>query len=571
MKRGFARQARRRPTKERATMLQPRPDFWPAGLPRHLTVPQTNLFDNLAVSARRYPDKPLAIFYDTPLAYAVFLDQVERLAGYLQAVCGVAHGDRVLLYLQNSPQFMVAYYAILRANAVVVPVNPMNLTGELRHYVSDTGAATIITAQDLYAQVQPLVGAAGLSLVIVAAYADYLTVPTDLAVPEVVAAPRIALAGAGVALWSDALAAAHRPGPVTAGPHDLCAMPYTSGTTGHPKGCMHTHASVMYNALAGVQWFGAQQDTVALSVLPLFHVTGMQGGMNGPIFSGATIVLMARWDRDTAAELIRRHRVSAVQLITAMVVDLLSSPCIDAYDLSNLARISGGGAAMPDAIAAKLQAMLGIPYVEGYGMSETIAPTHINPVHHPKRQCLGIPIQDVDARVVDPETLAACPPGEVGEIVVHGPQVMRGYWNNPQATEDAFITIEGKRFLRTGDLARVDADGYFFMVDRLKRMINASGYKVWPAEVEALLYRHPAIREVCVVASFDARRGETVKAVVALKEGCTDSAQAIIDWAHANMAAYKCPRIVEFCMALPKSATGKVQWRALEGRAPKGA
>jgi fatty-acyl-CoA synthase len=552
-------------------MLQPRPDFWPAGLPRHLTVPQTNLFDNLAVSARRYPDKPLAIFYDTPLAYAVFLDQVERLAGYLQTACGVGHGDRVLLYLQNSPQFMVAYYAILRANAIVVPVNPMNLVAELRHYVSDTGASTIVTAQDLYAQVQPLVGPAGLTRVIVAAYSDYLTVPTDLAVPEAVAAPRVAVQGEGVVLWSDALAAAHRPGPLTAGPHDLCAMPYTSGTTGHPKGCMHTHASVMYNALAGVQWFGAQQDTVALSVLPLFHVTGMQGGMNGPIFSGATVVLMARWDRDTAAELIRRHRVSAVQLITTMVVDLLSSPRIDAYDLSSLARISGGGAAMPDAIAAKLQAMLGIPYVEGYGMSETIAPTHINPVHHPKRQCLGIPIQDVDARVVDPETLAELAPGEVGEIVVHGPQVMRGYWNHPQATIEAFVTIDGKRFLRTGDLARVDADGYFFMVDRLKRMINASGYKVWPAEVEALLYRHPAIREVCVVASFDARRGETVKAVVALKEGCTDSAQDIIDWAHANMAAYKCPRIVEFCMALPKSATGKVQWRALEGRAPKGA
>jgi fatty-acyl-CoA synthase len=543
---------------------------WPQGLPHHLTVPQTNLFDNLAVSARRYPDKPLAVFYDSPITYAAFFDQAERLAGWLQAHCGVQHGDRVLLYMQNSPQFMLAYYAILRANAVVVPVNPMNLTEELRHYVTDTGATTIVTAQDLYAQVQPLVDG-GLRHVLVAAYSDYLTVPTDLPVPALVAAPRADVAGAGVVLWPAAMAAAHRPGPLTAGPDDLCAMPYTSGTTGHPKGCMHTHTSVMYNALAGVQWFGAQQDTVALSVLPLFHVTGMQGGMNGPIFSGATIVLMARWDRDTAAELIRRHRVSAVQLITTMVVDLLSSPRIDDYDLASLTRISGGGAAMPDAIAQKLQAVLGIPYVEGYGMSETIAPTHINPVQHPKRQCLGIPIQDVDARVVDPESLAELAPGQVGEIVVHGPQVMRGYWNNPEATKNAFIVIDGKRFLRTGDLARVDDDGYFFMVDRLKRMINASGYKVWPAEVEALMYRHPAIREVCVVACVDARRGETVKAVVALKEGMAHSAEEIIDWAHANMAAYKCPRIVEFCAALPKSATGKVQWRALEERAPSGA
>ena len=540
--------------------------FWPAGLPRHLTVPQTNLFYNLEVSARRYPDKPLAIFYDSPLTYAAFYDQVERLAGYLQAACGVRHGDRVLLFMQNSPQFMLAYYAILRANAVVVPVNPMNLAEELRHYVGDTGAATVITAQDLYAQVRPLVGD-GIEHVLVAAYSDYLTVPTDLAVPDVVAAPRADLQGPGVVLWSNALASAHRPGPLTAGAGDLCAMPYTSGTTGHPKGCMHTHASVMYNALAGVQWFGAQQDAVALSVLPLFHVTGMQGGMNGPIFSGATIVLMARWDRATAAELIRRHRVNAVQLITTMVVDLLSSPGIDAFDLSSLTRISGGGAAMPDAIALKLQALLGIPYVEGYGMSETMAPTHINPPARPKRQCLGIPIHGVDARVVDPETLAELAPGDVGEIIVHGDQVMRGYWNNPQATSKTLVEIDGKRFLRTGDLARVDEDGYFFMVDRLKRMINASGYKVWPAEVEALMYRHPAIREVCVVASIDARRGETVKAVVVLKEEGT-SAQEIIDWAHENMAAYKCPRIVEFCSALPKSGTGKVQWRALEQRAP---
>jgi len=541
--------------------------FWPPGLPRRLTVPHTNLFYNLEVSARRYPDKPLAIFYDSPITYGAFFDQAERLAGWLQAACGVQHGDRVLLYMQNSPQWMLAYYAILRANAVVVPVNPMNLAEEVRHYVTDTGATTIITAQDLYAQVQPLM-AAGLRHVLVAAYADYLTVPTDLRVPELVAAPREEVAGAGVTLWSSVVAGAYRPGPMTAGPEDLCAMPYTSGTTGHPKGCMHTHASVMYNALAGVQWFGAQQDAIALSVLPLFHVTGMQGGMNGPIFSGATIVLMARWDRDTAAELIRRHRVNAVQLITTMVVDLLSSPRIDDYDLASLTRISGGGAAMPDAIAQKLQAVLGIPYVEGYGMSETIAPTHINPVHHPKRQCLGIPIHDVDARVVDPESFIEVAPGQVGEIVVHGPQVMRGYWNNPQATDEAFIVIDGKRFLRTGDLACVDEEGFFFMVDRLKRMINASGYKVWPAEVEALMYRHPAIREVCVVACFDARRGETVKAVVALKEGMAPTAQEIVDWAHANMAAYKCPRIVEFCATLPKSATGKVQWRALEERAP---
>jgi fatty-acyl-CoA synthase len=544
---------------------------WPKGLPRHLSAPRTNLFYNLEVSSARYPDKPFLLFYDTPLTYAAFKGETERIAGYLQQHCGVRQGDRVLLYMQNSPQFMLAYYAILRANAVVVPVNPMNLTEELRHYVGDTGAAVVFAAQDLMPQVAPLLGQ-GLRHAVVATYADYLKHPTDLNVPEFVSAPRRDLDDAGgaggVVAWHAVLAQDCVPGPLVAGPDDLCVMPYTSGTTGNPKGCMHTHASVMFTAVGGMQWFGSQQDTVTLAVLPLFHVTGMQGGMNGPIFTGATVVLMARWDRDTAAECIRRHRVTAVQLISTMVVDLLSSPRVGDYDLSSLTRMSGGGAAMPDAIARKLQDLLGIPYIEGYGMSETMAPTHINPGAQPKKQCLGIPIFDVDARVVDPDTLCELAPGEVGEVVVHGPQVMQGYWNNPQADRETFVEIDGKRFLRTGDLARLDEDGYFFMVDRLKRMINASGYKVWPAEVEALMYRHPAIREVCVVACVDPRRGETVKAVVALKDGFGDSVreQDIVDWAHQNMAAYKSPRIVEFCETLPKSATGKVQWRALQGR-----
>lgn len=539
--------------------------FWPRGLPRQLTLPQTNLFYNLEVSAARYPDKPFLIFYDTPISYAEFKDEVERIAGYLQQHCGVGRGDRVLLYMQNSPQFVMAYYAILRANAVVVPVNPMNLVNELRHYVKDTGARTMFAPQDLYPQVEPLLGQ-GLRHVVVATYSDYLKNPTDLKVPEFVQAPRQPIAGEGAVAWTEVLAHRCEPGPLSAGPDDLCVMPYTSGTTGSPKGCMHTHRSAMFNAVSSTQWFGSFQDAVALTVLPLFHVTGMQGSMNAPLYGGGTVVLLARWDRDTAAECIRRYRITSAQLISTMVVDLLSSPRVMEYDLSSITRMSGGGAAMPDAIAQKMQSLLGIRYVEGYGMSETMAATHMNPDHHPKKQCLGIPIFGVDARVVDPVTLRELPAGEVGEIIVHGVQVMQGYWNNPQANSEAFVEIEGKRFLRTGDLARVDEEGYFFMVDRLKRMINASGFKIWPAEVEAMMYQHPAIREVCVVASSDERRGETVKAVVVLKDGFDGQVQEqeIIDWAHQNMAAYKSPRIVEFRKTLPKSATGKVQWRELQ-------
>ena len=541
--------------------------FWPAGQPRHLTVPQTNLFYNVEVSAARYPDKPYLLFYDTPITYAEFKDEAERIAGYLEQECGVKKGDRVLLYMQNSPQFVLAYYGILRANAVVVPVNPMNLTNELHHYVQDTGATVAIVAQDLYAQMSPLLEH-GLQNILVAAYSDYLKRPTDLRVPEFVAAPRQALVGKGVTLWHDMLQRSLRPGPLTAGPDDLCVMPYTSGTTGHPKGCMHTHRNVMFSLVASMQWFNTHQDSVMLAVLPFFHVTGMQGSMSGPLYHGSTIVILPRWDREVAAECIQRYQIATLQLISTMVVDLLANPKIGEYNLSSLRGIRGGGAAMPEAVAQKLNDDLGVTYVEGYGMSETIAATHINPADRPKKQCLGIPIYDVDARVVDPANFRALPPGEVGEIVIHSPNVMQGYWNHPAATKEAFVEIDGKRFLRTGDLAMTDEDGYFFMVDRLKRMINASGFKVWPAEVEALLYQHPAIQEACIIAASDPKRGETVKAVIVLRDAYRGKVteQEIMDWAHQNMAAYKSPRIVQFVDTLPKSSTGKLQWRELQER-----
>jgi fatty-acyl-CoA synthase len=228
--------------------------------------------------------------------------------------------------------------------------------------------------------------------------------------------------------------------------------------------------------------------------------------------------------------------------------------------------VSGGGAAMPAAVGERLQQLIGSPYIEGYGLTETIAPTHINPVERSKRQCLGMPIFNTEAQVIDPETLRSCAVGEVGEIVINGPQVFKGYWCNSAATAAAFVQLDGKPFFRTGDLGYVDDEGYYFLVDRLKRMINAAGYKVWPAEVEAQMYAHPAIQEVCVIAAKDAHRGETVKALIVLKAQHRGliSEQEIIEWTRHNMATYKHPRSVEFVDALPKSATGKVHWRALQ-------
>ncbi len=538
---------------------------WPAGLPYAFSTPETSVYANLEISARRFPNRPAIIFYDTVLSYAQVHAEVLALAGYLQHACGVRRGDRVLLNMQNSPQFIIAYYAIMRADAMVVPVNPMLMTDELRHYIEDSGAKVAIVSQEIFPRTEPLVGRSCLAHAVVATYADYAIEPTDLNVPDFVRAPRNVPALPDVVAWKDAIAQRQTPRPHEAGPDDLACMPYTSGTTGKPKGCIHTHRSVMFNAVASPTWSGpVVPDHVTLAVLPFFHVTGMQSVMNAMIYCGAAIVVLPRWDRDAAGQLITRYKVTTWTLIPTMMIDFLSNPRLAEYDISGLRRVSGGGAAMPAAVAQKLCDLTGQQYMEGYGLSETMAASHVNPANRMKQQCLGVPYLNVDSRIVDPVTLKEMPPGENGEIWIDGPQVFQGYWNDPQKTEEAFAEFDGKRFFRSGDLGYMDDEGFFFFTDRLKRMINASGYKVWPAEVESMMYQHPAVQECCIIAARDAYRGETVKAVIVRKAGSETTAEDIMQWAHDKMAAYKVPRMVEFVEALPKSATGKVMWRALQ-------
>jgi fatty-acyl-CoA synthase len=329
---------------------------------------------------------------------------------------------------------------------------------------------------------------------------------------------------------------------------------------------MHPHRSIMHNAMASGYWGNGTHENIGLLVVPMFHITGMTSVMQSGIYLGATLVLMPRWERELAGRLISKWQVTHWTNIPTMVIDLLGSPNFDKFDLKSLVHIGGGGAAMPQAVAQRLLDLYGLSYSEGYGLTETAAPSHNNPPDNPKQQCLGIPFMSVDARVVDPETLEEVQPGQSGEIVMHGPQIFNGYWKRADATEAAFFEMDGKRFFRSGDLGRVDEDGYFFITDRLKRMINASGFKVWPAEVEALMFKHPAIQEACIISTRDAYRGETVKAVVVLRASHKDqlNEQDIIDWCRENMAIYKAPTHVQFADALPKSGSGKVMWRALQ-------
>jgi fatty-acyl-CoA synthase len=538
--------------------------FWPKKRPRSFPIPVTSVALNLQTSAQRFPDEPAIVYYDTPISYARLWSEVERLAGYLERACGVVAGDRVILLMQNSPQFVIAYYAIMRANAVVVPLNPMNVADELKLYVEDSGAKVAIAGQELAERLRPSF-ALGLGHVVVAAYSDYIERETKLNLPPAVAATRMPVSGDGFVTWHDALAAGFAPGPVTTGGDDIALLPYTSGTTGRPKGCVHTHRSVQTTTLSVPIWGGvAAPGGRILSTLPYFHVTGMTCDMNSAIFTGSTLIMLTRWEAPTTLALIERYECTAMTAISTMVVDLLAQPDFRTERIASLRHLGGGGAPLPAAVGEQLRGRLGLDYMEGYGLTETISMTHANPPDRTKLQCLGIPTFGVDSRVIDPDSGREVRAGETGEIVISGSQVMREYWRQPEATAEAFLDIDGKRFFRTGDLGYIDDEGYFFMVDRLKRMINAAGFKVWPAEVETKLFAHPAVKEACVIGSLDPRKGETVKALVVRREGTDATGDQIIAWARGEMANYKVPSVIEFVDALPRSGTGKVQWRELQ-------
>jgi fatty-acyl-CoA synthase len=322
---------------------------------------------------------------------------------------------------------------------------------------------------------------------------------------------------------------------------------------------MHTAAGMTY-------WHGIVPGDVSLGAAPMYHVSGLCHGVTSPIFAGASIVVVPRWDRTLVADLLERYRVTHASLAPTAVIDLLASETIGQRDLSSIRRMSAGGASMPEAVWQRLHSDLGVAFLEAYGMTETAATTHLNPPDAPRRQCLGVPFFGTESLIVDPDTLVPLAAGEVGEILLRGPQLFQGYWNQPEETRKSFVDVGGKPYFRSGDIGYADADGYFYMTDRAKRMINASGLKVWPTEVENVLYRHPAVLEVCVIGARDAYRGETVKALIVPRPEArsTVNESALITWAREQMAAYKYPRIVEFVDTLPKSPAGKILWRELQ-------
>lgn len=540
---------------------------WPPGHPQHVPLPTETVYSNFEKSVARGPDDVAILFYETAISYQELHNDVCRLATWMHENAGIGKGDRVGIFSQNCPQYVVAFYAALRLGAVVVPINPMYVTEELEFIIQNSGLKLLFAANELHWAYLPLLHQQKVNVVGIQ-YRDYIRAQTSLPVPEFVTrqdTPYELGDLRNYTSWRQALLASPAVAIQPTNMTDLVMLPYTSGSTGNPKGCRHDNISVQH-ALKGVyDWFKIHQGDVFLAVAPMFHVVGLQAGLNCSIAKGGTLIIVPRWDREVAAHAIHNYRVTVWPTVPTMVMDLIEMPDFERYDISSLRVMFGGGSSMPEAAAQKLIALTGVTFLEGYGMTETCCPATANPPHAPQKGCAGIPVFNTDIVVVDPDTLEVLPSDAVGEVLISGPQVMQGYWNDAESNETSFVEVEGRRFLRTGDLGKYDGDGYLYIVDRIKRMINASGYKVWPTQVEAVLMHHEAIQEVCVIASLDAKRGETVKALVVLRPGYQEiTAKQITDWSRQHLAAYKIPRIVEFVSSLPKSASGKVLWRELQ-------
>lgn len=548
-------------------MYQKNFNAWPPGHPKEVPLPTSTVYSNFERSVARSPEDVAIIFYETAISYQELHQDVCRLATWMHNSAGISKGDRVGIFSQNCPQYVVALYAALRLGAVVVPINPMYVTEELAFIVQNSGLKLLFAANELHWAYLPLIHQQKVRVVGIQ-YRDYIRTQTALPVPEFVTHQDTPLELDGIrnfTSWYKAMSKGEVVDIQATDMSDLVLLPYTSGSTGNPKGCCHDNTSVQH-ALTGVyDWFNIRQGDVFLAVAPMFHVVGLQAGLNCSIAKGGTLIIVPRWDREVAAHAIHNYRVTVWPTVPTMVMDLIEMPDFERYDISSLRVMFGGGTSMPEAAAQKLIALTGVTFLEGYGMTETCCPATANPPHASKKGCAGVPVFNTDIVVVDPDTFELLPVGEVGEVLICGPQVMQGYWYNEESNHESFVTLEGRRFLRTGDLGKYDEDGYLFIVDRIKRMINASGYKVWPTQVEAMLMHHDAIKEVCVIASHDPKRGETVKALVVLRPDYLDvNAKQIMDWSRQHLAAYKIPRIVEFVESLPKSASGKVLWRELQ-------
>ena len=535
------------------------------GMASDITPDFTDALSMFRAAVAGRADHPLIHYFDRTLT----IGEVDRMTDALAAgfvSLGLAPGERVAVYLQNVPQFVLAMIATWKAGGVMVSINPMNKARELEYLLTDSGASILVTLESLYADPTVEVLASGRTQVrhvITTCETDLLGVGPRPAVfgPVVKQRP----AGTVDLLELIAQHDGATPAAVSFKSSDVAFLTYTSGTTGPPKGAMNTHANVVFNSQAYREWMSLNRDDVVLVVAPLFHITGLISGITVCLLVPMPMVLGYRFDPTTVLDLIEKYKPTFTVGAITVFIALMNDPTSGDRDFSSLTKVYSGGAPIAPSIVTRFEEATGAYIHNIYGLTETTSPSHgvpmgarspVDPVSG--ALSVGVPIFNTIVRVVD-ENGVDVAPGEIGEFVTSGPQVVSGYWQKPEETAHA---LPGG-VLHTGDVGFMDSEGWYYVVDRKKDQINASGYKVWPREVEDVLYEHSAVREAAVIGVPDEYRGETVKAFVSLRPGAEASEAELIAFCKERMAAYKYPRSIDFVDEIPKTVTGKILRREL--------
>ncbi|HZY30944.1 MAG TPA: long-chain fatty acid--CoA ligase [Candidatus Methylomirabilis sp.] len=541
--------------------------FYDKGVPTHIEYPDAPLQHFLSESARKHPDRDAIIFYGARLTYRELNGAADRFAAAL-AARGLAPGDRVSLFLPNCPQMVIAYYGTLRAGGVAVSTNPLYSATELEHQLNDSGAWGIVTLSKFYPLVKEVAPKTGIKRIIVTNIKEYFPRLLRLlftVLKEKQEGHRVEVErSAGTELFKELMSSeAARPPVVEINPDAPALLQYTGGTTGLAKGAVLTHRNLVANTMQAGAWLVTAKGgcEIFLGAIPFFHVYGMTAVMNLCISLGHTMILLPHFKVKEVLDTIVKYRPTIFPGVPTMYVAINNFPEVGKYNLRSIKACLSGAAPLPVEVQTRFEALTGARLVEAYGLTEASPATHVNPLYGARKVgTIGLPLPDTDAKIVDLETgQRALAPKEVGELAVKGPQVMKGYWNRP--SETGMVLKDG--WLYTGDIGYMDEQGYFVIVDRKKDMIIASGFNVYPRDVEEPLYEHPKVQEVVAVGLPDPYRGETVKVYIVLKEGQVATEQEIIDYCKEKMAKYKVPTLVEFRKALPKTLVGKVLRRTL--------
>lgn len=533
------------------------------GVKEHIDYPEEPLFVLLENSAKKYPEKTSIDFLGKKMNYRELNEVSDKVSNFLVSE-GVEKSDKVILVLPNTPHYIAGYYGILKAGGIVVQGNPMYTERELRYLAENSEAKIAFVVEFVYPNIKPLIDDGLIKKVVICKIEDYLPFPLNLLYP--LKKPKVKVENRReVIYWKDVMKYDAKRKEVDIDPkEDVAVFQYTGGTTGLPKAVMLTHYNLVANAYQTIEWVvDASHNDVFLGVLPYFHVYGMTTSMNAPILLGSKIVLLPD-PRDIPRILksIQKHKVTIFCGVPTLFNAINNYPGVEKYDLSSVKACISGSAPLPIEVKREFERITGGKLVEGYGLSETSPVTHGNPLYGVNKEgSIGIPFPDTLSVVVDDEGVIL-PVGEVGELAIKGPQVMKGYYKMEEETKK--VLING--WVLTGDMAKFDEDGYFYIVDRKKDVIISSGYNVYPREIEEVLYEHEAIIEAAVIGVPDEYRGETVKAFIVLKEEFKEkiSEEDIIGFCRQKLAAYKVPRIIEFRDELPKSAVGKVLRRVLK-------